>query len=131
MGRYLPEQPTESAIGTDTTETDGNDIDNSGDIDTETDGEGAAMDAEKVEARAPQIRIEATITDLSDEQKARFNDYVEWWNIAACSFYTESSVKGVDSDTIVAALRVAFIGEYIEDDDDLKAGHILRAAWRK
>ena len=116
MGRYLPEKSTESASGTDTTKSDGNDIDDTSDNDAETDGEAAA----KEEFSTPQIRIEATITDLSDEQTARFNDYVEWWDTVACSFYTESSLKGVDSDAIVAALRVAFIGEYVDNDDDFE-----------
>ena len=116
MGRYLPEKSTESASGTDTTKSDGNDIDDTSDNDAETDGEAAA----KEEFSTPQIRIEATITDLSDEQTARFNDYVEWWDTVACSFYMESSLKGVDSDAIVAALRVAFIGEYVDNDDDFE-----------
>ena len=120
MGRYLPSQPTDSASEAETSKPEGNNIDNAGDINTETGDEAAEMDAGKEQISEPEIRIEATITDLSDEQKARFNDYVEWWDTAACSLYTDASVKGVDSDAIVAALRVAFIGEYVDDDDDFE-----------
>lgn len=69
-----------------------------------------------------QIRIEATITDLSDEQKARFRDYIEWWNTKEGAFYTFPEVEGVDSEDIVEALRITFIGEYdfYEDDFDGK-----------
>jgi len=89
----------------------------------------AAEDAEPVEQSAEeaqesgepeivQIKIEATITDLSDEQMARFRDYIEWWNTQAGAFYTVPEVEGVDADAIVEALRVTFIGEYEFDEDD-------------
>ena len=66
----------------------------------------------------PQIRIEATVTDLSDEQRARFMDYIEWWNREEDEFYTKTSVEGVDSENIVEAIRVLFIGHYVVDEDD-------------
>ena len=66
-----------------------------------------------------RIYIEATITDLSDEQRAHFIDYIEWWNIETKSFNTDS-LKAVDNREIVAALRVAFIGEYVSDEDDFE-----------
>lgn len=73
---------------------------------------------ESGEPEIVQIKIEATITDLSDEQKARFRDYIEWWNTEASAFYTAPEVEGVDADAIVEALRVTFIGEYEFDEDD-------------
>ncbi|WP_419632037.1 AAA family ATPase, partial [Thiolapillus sp.] len=42
---------------------------------------------ESNEPEIVQIRIEATITDLSDEQKAHFRDYIEWWNTQDNVFY--------------------------------------------
>ena len=66
-----------------------------------------------------RIYIEATITDLSDEQRAYFMDYIEWWNTQTKSFNTDS-LEAVDSQDIVAALRVAFIGEYLPDEDDFE-----------
>lgn len=73
---------------------------------------------ESCQPKIVQIKIEATITGLSDEQKARFRDYIEWWNTETGSFYTAPEVEGVDADEIVEALRVTFIGEYEFDEDD-------------
>lgn len=73
---------------------------------------------ESNEPEIVQIRIEATITDLSDEQKAHFRDYIEWWNTQDNVFYIAPKVEGVDDDAIVEALRVTFIGEYEFNEDD-------------
>lgn len=67
-----------------------------------------------------QIKIEVTITALSEEQKARFRDYIEWWNARDGSFYTDPDPAGVDADAIVEALRVTFIGEYVIEEDDFE-----------
>ena len=64
---------------------------------------------------AHQIYIEVTITDLSEEQKGHFRDYIEWWNMDEKSFHTAPPVEGVDADEIVEALRVAFIGVQLLD----------------
>lgn len=70
------------------------------------------------ELKIVQIKIEATITDLSDEQRAHFRDYIEWWNTHDGAFYTIPKVEGVDAEAIVEALRLTFIGEYVFDEDD-------------
>lgn len=84
----------------------------------EPEGELAPEVQESTEPETVQIKIEATITDLSDEQKAHFRDYIEWWNTGGGSFYTAPNVEGVDADAIIEALRVTFIGEYVFDEDD-------------
>lgn len=84
----------------------------------ESEGEPATEVQENAKSETVQIKIEATITGLSDEQKARFRDYIEWWNTSDGSFYTAPNVEGVDADAIVEALRVTFIGEYVFDEDD-------------
>ena len=89
------------------------------------DGEGepgeSPQDADPDEAgEPPQIRVEAAITGLSDEQKAHFKDYIEWWNTTDDAFYTNESVEGVDAETIVEALRVTFIGKYVVEEDDFE-----------
>lgn len=73
---------------------------------------------ENLEVETVQIKIEATITNLSDEQKAHFRDYIEWWNTKDGSFYTIPEVEGVDAEAIIEALRVTFIGQYVFDEDD-------------
>jgi putative ATP-dependent endonuclease of OLD family len=80
--------------------------------------EAAPAPQENSEPEIVQIRVEATITDLSDEQRARFRDYIEWWNAQDGAFYTSPEVEGVDAEAIAEALRVIFIGEYIFDEDD-------------
>lgn len=81
-------------------------------------GEHAPEVQESSEIEIVQIKIEATITGLSDEQKAHFRDYIEWWNTDDRSFYTAPNVEGVDADAVIEALRVTFIGEYVFDEDD-------------
>lgn len=69
---------------------------------------------------APRIIIDVTITDLSEEQQARFGDNIEWLKISAGAFYDEPDPAGVDAADIVAALRVTFIGKYDADEDDFE-----------
>jgi putative ATP-dependent endonuclease of OLD family len=84
----------------------------------EPEGEPDADAQATAEPEIVQIHIEATITDLSDEQRAHFRDYIEWWNTQDSSFYTTPAVEGVDADSVVEVLRVAFIGEDMIDEDD-------------
>jgi putative ATP-dependent endonuclease of OLD family len=74
--------------------------------------------AEKIPA--PKIEIEATISHLTDEQKARFGDHVEFWNATTGTFYDEANPEGVDAGHITEALRVTFIGCYDPDEDDFE-----------
>lgn len=75
---------------------------------------------EEAEPKTVEIKIEATITGLSDEQKRHFRDYIEWWNTENRSFYTDPDVEGVDDEAIVEALRVTFVGNYVFDEDDFE-----------
>lgn len=72
----------------------------------------------RAESGLVQIKVEATITNLSNEQKRHFRDYIEWWNNDEGAFYIATDVEGVDAEAIQEAIRVTFIGEYdIEEDD--------------
>jgi len=66
----------------------------------------------------PRIEIEVTITDLSEEQLARFGGRIEWLNTADGTLFVEADPAGIDAAAVVAALRVTFIGQYDPDDDD-------------
>lgn len=68
----------------------------------------------------PMIRIEATVVDLTEEQKGKFGDYVEFWDSSADALYDEPNPEGVDNDHIVEALRVTFHGYYDQDEDDFE-----------
>ena len=65
-----------------------------------------------------EIRVEVTATDLTDEQKERFVDSIEWWDTKKDDLHTEPPPAGVDQDHISPALRVTFIGYYDPEEDD-------------
>ncbi len=69
---------------------------------------------------APRIEVEVTIVDLSEEQKARFGDYVEFWDTDADKFYDAPPPQGVDPEHIAEALRVTFHGWYDAEEDDFE-----------
>ncbi len=75
---------------------------------------------ENMLGEAPRICIDVIITDLSDEQKAHFNDYIEFWDNESKNFYDEPNPAGVDSASISEALRVSFIGFYDPEEDDFE-----------
>ena len=66
----------------------------------------------------PKIEIEVIITGLSDEQRNRFSDYLEFWCTESNILYNEPEVEGVDASHITPALRVTFLGWYDEEEDD-------------
>lgn len=68
----------------------------------------------------PVIDIEVVIIDLIDEQKARFNAHLEFWDTQADTLYEQPSPEGTDQDNVIAALRVSFLGWYDREEDDFK-----------
>ena len=72
-------------------------------------------------AEPPRIEITVTIAELSEEQKARFGDYVEFWDTKSNALYQAPAVEGVDADHITEALRVTFHGWYDPEEDDFQA----------
>lgn len=75
---------------------------------------------EEAATAAPRIEITATVADLSEEQKARFGDHVEFWDSATDMFYDEPNPAGVDPAHITEALRVTFHGWYDDEEDDFE-----------
>ena len=75
---------------------------------------------EVAEDSAPKIVIEATIADLTDEQKGKFGDYIEFWDSAVDKFYEAPNPAGVDAASITEALRVTFHGWYDKEEDDFE-----------
>jgi putative ATP-dependent endonuclease of the OLD family len=69
---------------------------------------------------ALKISITVTVADLSDEQKAKFGDYVEFWDSSVDAFYEEPAPAGVDAAHITEAIRVTFHGRYDEEEDDFE-----------
>jgi len=84
-------------------------------------GEGGAGEAGAAAAAdAPRIEIEVAIADLTEEQKAKFGDYTEFWDAATDTFYDEANPTGVDAAHITEALRVTFHGWYDSEEDDFE-----------
>lgn len=76
--------------------------------------------SEVTESSIPKILIEATIADLTDEQKGKFGDYIEFWDSATDKFYDEPDPNGVDAASITEAIRVTFLGWYDKEEDDFE-----------
>lgn len=68
------------------------------------------------EKTAPIIRIDATVCDLTDDQKARFMANVEWWDNDQSSVLEQPTAEQM----VVASpcIRVTFVGRYDDEDDD-------------
>jgi len=67
----------------------------------------------------PPIVIVATVTNLLQEQRAKFGDhYLEWWSEKRQALFAEPDPAGLDAADITSALPITFIGKYDEDEDD-------------
>ena len=69
---------------------------------------------------APKIEIEVTVADLTEEQKAKFCNFIEFWDTAAKTLYTEASPAGIDPANFSEALRFTFHGWYDPEEDDFE-----------
>jgi putative ATP-dependent endonuclease of OLD family len=69
---------------------------------------------------APKIAIEVTVADLTEEQKAKFGNFIEFWDTATATLYAEANPSGVDPANISEALRFTFHGWYDPEEDDFE-----------
>jgi putative ATP-dependent endonuclease of OLD family len=106
QGRYLPTRPPES-------------VGEAGNTDQETENHDTPETADE-QPQDIKIEVEVTVVDLSDEQKARFGEHVEFWHSEKDEFYTDAKPEGVDPEHIAEALRVTFHGWYDVEEDDFK-----------
>lgn len=65
-----------------------------------------------------RIQIEATVTELNEEQEARFKDHLEFWDSETESLISEPPASQTDKETVAPAIRVVFFGHYDRDEDD-------------
>ena len=124
QGRYLPDASAEGSTRKVTAEVAENGtaaaVDDEGDPKSVVEEEPPQVTGKEYVEGPAQIHIEAVITDLSDEQRAHFKDYIEWWNTEENKFFTSAYVQGVDAEAVVEALRVTFIGKYVPEEDDFE-----------
>lgn len=79
----------------------------------------AAKDKE-IAAGVPKIEIEVTVANLTEEQKGKFGDYVEFWDSTTHTLYDLPNPAGIDPAHITEALRITFYGWYDEEEDDFE-----------
>ncbi len=65
-----------------------------------------------------QIRVEATVIGLNEEQESRFLEHLEFWNLDQECILEGPPAERTDEENVVPALRVLFVGEYDEEEDD-------------
>jgi putative ATP-dependent endonuclease of OLD family len=83
-------------------------------------GPPAVVIAQPVAEEPPKIEIEVAVCELSDDQRAKFGDYIEFWDTKTDKFYVEAEPAGVDSGHISEALRLTFHGCYDPEEDDFE-----------
>jgi putative ATP-dependent endonuclease of OLD family len=66
-----------------------------------------------------EVRVEACVMGLNEEQQARFKDYIEWWNTNT-KVFQDAPIGGVDHADVYTAIRVTFVGYYDPEEDDFK-----------
>jgi putative ATP-dependent endonuclease of OLD family len=80
------------------------------------------------EETAPiEIRVEATVIDLNDEQEARFHEHLEFWDQDTNQILDGPPVERTNEANVVPALRVLFVGKYDAEEDDFD-GHTYFAS---
>lgn len=65
-----------------------------------------------------EIIVEVVIIGLNDEQLIHFGNHIEWWDTNSKSLLEGPPAKSTDSDNVVPALRLRFIGSYDAEEDD-------------
>ena len=88
-------------------------------VDMADDKEPVVANEESV-AGNPKLMIEVTVADLTEEQKGKFGDYIEFWDSSTDTFYDQPDPAGIDPAHITEALRVTFHGWYDEEEDDFE-----------
>ena len=65
-----------------------------------------------------EITVEVVIIGLNDEQLVHFGNHIEWWDTKSKSLLEGPPAKRTDSDNVIPALRLRFIGSYDVEEDD-------------
>jgi putative ATP-dependent endonuclease of the OLD family len=73
-----------------------------------------------VEQTIVLIEIEVLVIDLTDDQKRKFKNNLEFWHLEKRELIGEDGIDGIDDKKVTEALRVKFVGSYDNDEDDFK-----------
>lgn len=74
-----------------------------------------------------QIKIEAVVINLNEEQTRHFNANIEWWDTEEKTFVVVARKTG--DKNVVAALRIAFNGYYDKEEDDFIGNTYVSRIW--
>ncbi len=66
------------------------------------------------------IEIEVLVIDLTEDQKRKFKNNLEFWHLEKNELIGEDAIGEVDDPKVSEALRVKFVGSYDKDEDDFK-----------
>jgi len=72
------------------------------------------------EEHNPEIKLEATVTDLDEEQARRFREHIEFWDTKTLKIISKPPIDAIASGEVNQAIRVTFIGKYDEEEDDFE-----------
>lgn len=67
-----------------------------------------------------EIRVEATVIGLNDEQETRFLHNIEFWDVDEECILDTPPAERTNDESVVRALRVVFVGSYNEEEDDFE-----------
>lgn len=66
-----------------------------------------------------EIKVEAVVVDLTEEQIRHFRSNIEWWDVDSQEVIEEPPEK-TDEASVLAAIRVGFRGYYDAEEDDFR-----------
>lgn len=78
-----------------------------------------------------EIIIEATISNLNDEQIRHFGSYIEWWNTETKALIEGPPAEATDDEKVVPVLRLTFKGKYDVEEDDFVGQTFFAASLRE
>ena len=67
-----------------------------------------------------EIRIEATVVGLNEEQEGRFVEHIEFWDTENECVLDGPPADQTAAETVAPALRVVFVGRYDDEEDDFE-----------
>lgn len=77
-----------------------------------------AVNLDEEQSNNPRINLKLTLINLNDDQKARFFDYLEFYDTSTGKLYDSDFPEGIDEENITESMCITFIGFYDPEEDD-------------
>lgn len=78
------------------------------------------VDEDDEENEEIEIRVEAVVVELNEEQAGHFQEHLEFWDTENECLLENPPAERTDDEEVVPALRVAFVGGYDPEEDDFE-----------